>query len=857
VLFEKALQCFQDRGSIEGELLVRDKWWLYLYETHRTSELIEQRQEILALQDKATSPDDLALIAALEARHRFEIEQDFAGALKVLEPHQKYVAEHGCPDLQQRSLVFLGRSLFELGMSRRAFEVFELQAKLAKKDGMRRAEAWALSNSVVALREQVEESSRSEDREQAIEYVQRALSRLEELGFREQHASVLVHLAELRRDSTSDELYEECIDLTVGRSWLLYLYKVCRQKLAERQADLHPEDALRMVEELWSGLLSSRLSLLDEAYNQHNELRILWRAKQYDRAWDASRMVLDTIEDLRDVQSDSYGRSRSISAWAMTYPWIAGRLLRLYEEQNRLDYFDNAFRVVEQMRARVLLDLLETMEAVPPDTPELRKTREKRVEVVERINQLQRRLRLGLVSEGELPEVTVELDGLVARESSLQNEVHEISGRFADLERPDPATVSQVQAALQPYEAVLSFQLAPWESAVEEFAGGSWLLMITKNEIGAHHLPNSDEITQWVTALHGRLDQGASAPALVQRLYKELLAEALESLPDHITDLLVIPDKALHRLPFAVLHGEDTQPLGARFRLTRIPSATLWLNRWRKRTAPSPAPKSALVFADPYLGVQGGSTTRDWTRSSALLQGGGAVASLAEVYGPLPFSRQEAWGIRRQLGAGVEILTGAAASELSLESLNRFRIVHFAAHAVANEENPELAGVILAPKVSENGSQHSVTDGLLQFNEIVDLDIADCAVVLSTCHSARGQILRGEGVFDLARAFFEGGARAVVGSLWRLEDRATARFFDDFYRHLARGTSLSGALHLTQRDQIARGAPASAWAGIVVIGDGSLVPFPDRGGRHHPGWAIAVALIVLVVAAGVASRRTG
>ena len=99
------------------------------------------------------------------------------------------------------------------------------------------------------------------------------------------------------------------------------------------------------------------------------------------------------------------------------------------------------------------------------------------------------------------------------------------------------------------------------------------------------------------------------------------------------------------------------------------------------------------------------------------------------------------------------------------------------------------------------------------------------------------------------------GARAVVGSLWRLEDRATARFFDDFYRHLARGVSLSEALHRAQKDQIRRGAPPSAWAGIVVIGDGSLVPVPGRNGRHHPGWPIGIAVLLLALAIGLAARR--
>ena len=43
-------------------------------------------------------------------------------------------------------------------------------------------------------------------------------------------------------------------------------------------------------------------------------------------------------------------------------------------------------------------------------------------------------------------------------------------------------------------------------------------------------------------------------------------------------------------------------------------------------------------------------------------------------------------------------------------------------------------------------------------------------------------------------------------------------------------------------DRIAAGAPAYAWAGLVVLGDGDLVPLP--GGRRwfdFPVWAASLA----------------
>jgi CHAT domain-containing protein len=132
----------------------------------------------------------------------------------------------------------------------------------------------------------------------------------------------------------------------------------------------------------------------------------------------------------------------------------------------------------------------------------------------------------------------------------------------------------------------------------------------------------------------------------------------------------------------------------------------------------------------------------------------------------------------------------------------------------------------------------------------VDLDLKGKLVILSACQSARGEAVLGEGVMSLARAFFEAGSRTVVGSLLPLRDDETASLMDGFSRGLAGGRSVAGALAEARRAMIASGSPPAAWAGLVVLGDGDLVPRP-RGGTHGllpvEGLALAVSVLVLVV----------
>jgi len=100
-------------------------------------------------------------------------------------------------------------------------------------------------------------------------------------------------------------------------------------------------------------------------------------------------------------------------------------------------------------------------------------------------------------------------------------------------------------------------------------------------------------------------------------------------------------------------------------------------------------------------------------------------------------------------------------------------------------------------------------------------------VVLSACQTASGDRLPGEGLVGLSYSFLIAGGRRVVGSLWDVDDAATAELMRRFYQALYTGSrSPAEALRSAQRGiaQVPRWSNPYYWAGFTIEGDPHPLP---------------------------------
>ena len=291
----------------------------------------------------------------------------------------------------------------------------------------------------------------------------------------------------------------------------------------------------------------------------------------------------------------------------------------------------------------------------------------------------------------------------------------------------------------------------------------------------------------------GNIDDPEPSLALLYELLVSPVSDFLDE-----AEIIIVPDRNLYRVPFPALLNKSCKYLSERFRIRVVPSLST-LKLIQDSPADYHCETGALVVGDPDVGVV------FYMGSSGL------------NFKSLPAARKEAEMIARRLGVW-PLLGQDATKKAVLEKLNSVSLIHIAAHGNAERGEIALAPLHPAPPGSTTGIPQE-DDYLLKMSDISKVKVRAKLVVLSCCHSGRGQI-RAEGVVGIARAFLGAGARSVLVALWALEDRATKKLMSRFYENLIRGESASVSLHAAMKWMRDHGfTKVSKWAPFMLIGD--------------------------------------
>ncbi|XP_022802204.1 tetratricopeptide repeat protein 28-like [Stylophora pistillata] len=297
-----------------------------------------------------------------------------------------------------------------------------------------------------------------------------------------------------------------------------------------------------------------------------------------------------------------------------------------------------------------------------------------------------------------------------------------------------------------------------------------------------------------------RGDQAKDTETMLFACSKLIIAPVAELLTE--PEIIIVPERSLYRVPFAALRDQPGgKSLSETFRLRIVPSLST-LRLFQDCPADYLNQTGAMVVGNPKVG-------------RARYRG--------EIhhFKPLACAEKEAEMIGQLLG--VQPLLGERATrEAVLQEISSVSLIHIAAHG--NADRGEIA---LSPSpVTSNIPEEE--DYLLRISDISQVKLRAKLVVLSCCHSGRGEI-KVEGVIGIARAFLASGARSVLVTLWAIEDEATEQFMRRFYRQLVDGFSASECLRQAMKWLRNIGyTKVSQWAPFMLIGDNVTFNFKEE-----------------------------
>ena len=280
---------------------------------------------------------------------------------------------------------------------------------------------------------------------------------------------------------------------------------------------------------------------------------------------------------------------------------------------------------------------------------------------------------------------------------------------------------------------------------------------------------------------------------LAFRLYQTLI-QPVESVLKKSKTVIVLPDDALLQLPFEMLL--DRKPAKAAYTPQDSPdyADAFLLHRYTFEYSPMkragggrhrlfPRDPRMCVFANPYRSLISGEASQPLLRSPAF-----------GSFEPLPFAELEAERIRH-VHADVHVFGRELATEKRfVEESRKADIFHFATHAFFDSTFQAFSGLALAETSDPSD------DGLLMGYEISDMNLDCDLVTLSACETGCGKRMAGEGILGLPRIFLGAGARTVLMTLWKVDDRFTSMIMPVFYDgYLNRGMTKAEALAEAKR----------------------------------------------------------
>lgn len=398
--------------------------------------------------------------------------------------------------------------------------------------------------------------------------------------------------------------------------------------------------------------------------------------------------------------------------------------------------------------------------------------------------------------------------------------------QYYDLKyNPDTVTVSALRQALDP------------DTAFIEYFVGEWMIhifVLTRDGLNTRSIEIDKDFNRDVENFYLAIKkiEETNFSGLSRTLYNLLLAPIRQYI-DGKKQLIVIPHGKLFYVPFEALAGgsRNIVDLSAvdyaikHFAFSYHYSARLWLqtlNDKHDRKENKFIGFAPVFDEDPGTSkktVMISSKTSSKTSSRDVIVDG-------KRFPQLPGTEQEVRAIIdlfKSKGSEAVGYFHREASEERFKSpeMKDYSIIHVATHSLKQKDNPKLSGLIFTQSVPVSPAPVRPEDGILYSGETYNLDLNAELIVLSSCESGIGKLVKGEGMIALNRGFLYSGVRNTIFSLWKVEDNTTSRLMIELYRNILEGKNFSAALREAKLQLIRDPFTAfpKYWSSFILVGE--------------------------------------
>lgn len=740
---------------------------------------------------------------------------NFSKAFKYFQLSLEIANKENAIESESQSLTNLALLYMDLGDYEKALEFLSKALKIDQDLNNENYIYMDLNNLGVILRNKGILQEKSEDFSKSISYLRKALLLAIKKGDIKNEIKVLNNIGEtyycLRDYSNAFEYYklglnkaielqdiEEISNITnnIGNS---YLYLGNTQKASgyfKRSVEL--------------SLKTNNAKILWEAY--YGMGQCYERNEKYIPALDCYKKSIDIIDRIRSqIFLDAF-KAGFVRNKLKVHESLINLLYKLRRDDHSKKFEKEIYYFVEKLKARAFLEGLA----------------ESKIDIRENLSQ-ELRDEENRIS-GQITSIIFKISqpGLSEKDKmalgeKLSQEEDSYMRLISKMREENPEAASLVSPELSSLDRVREQLLDDKTALVEYFLGDqrSYLFFITKSALDFYPLPSRQEIEKsvkgYLKILSGHPQKEFLGTLGGIRLFSEFLFPLKDAKYRGIEKIIIIPDGILYYLPFETLiWGQKNQgpdDLINRFQVSYAPSSSVLLFLFEKR---STGKKSSgfLAFGDPAYPDLNSLPAKGTTPENILTE---FYLNQGFNFLPIPFARGEIRDVSKYFPKDRrDIYLGKNASEENVKKppRNNYQIIHFACHALLDENQPFRSALVLS---RDNRREE---DGFLQVRELYNLRLNANLVILSACQTGLGKLEKGEGMLGLTRMFFYSGANSVLSTLWPVNDKSTAFFIKKFYRWLAQGRNIAEALRLAKLEMIQSDfSYPYYWAGFIVNGD--------------------------------------